>query len=90
MKIKIIFKWFDFWVGLFWDSNKEYLYIFPIPMLGIVFKFKTKVIENDVLTPWEQSLEKVVDKIKQEKSTLLCIGILRKLVISEIHKTKEF
>ena len=35
MKIRPIFKWFDFWVGLFYDTKKKRLYIFPIPMCGI-------------------------------------------------------
>ena len=39
MSIKIIFKWFDFWVGFFWDSKKSMLYFFPVPMFGVVFRF---------------------------------------------------
>lgn len=38
----------------------------------------------DELSEWEQELEKVVDRIKQEKSTLLCIGILKNLIAAEI------
>src|ERR1700737_4798336 len=38
--IQPIFKWFDFWVGLFWDSKKRWLYVFYFPMCGIIFKFK--------------------------------------------------
>ena len=34
-----LFKWFDFWVGLFWDSKGRKLYVFPVPMFGIVFEF---------------------------------------------------
>lgn len=41
MKIQLIFKWFDFWLGLFWDEKKNWLYILPVPMFGIIFKFKT-------------------------------------------------
>lgn len=41
MKIEFIFKWFDFWVGLFWDKKKRWLYVLPIPMFGIIFKFKS-------------------------------------------------
>ncbi len=39
MKAKLIFKWFDFWVGFYWDKKNNYLYFFPIPMFGVVFKF---------------------------------------------------
>jgi hypothetical protein len=40
MKVNIIFAWYDLWIGLFWDKKNKWLYVFPIPMCGIVFKFK--------------------------------------------------
>ena len=42
MKIKPIFAWYDLWVGVYWDSSKRRLYIFPVPMLGIVIYYPRK------------------------------------------------
>ena len=35
LKFKLMFAWYDFWVGLFWDKKKKVLYIFPLPTLGV-------------------------------------------------------
>lgn len=40
MRIDIVCKYYDMWVGAFWDSKKKWLYILPIPCIGIVIKFK--------------------------------------------------
>ena len=39
-RFKFLFAWYDLWVGFFWDKKKKWLYIFPIPMLGLIVKFK--------------------------------------------------
>ena len=39
IKVKVIFRWYDFWIGFFYDIKKNILYFFPIPMLGIQFEF---------------------------------------------------
>lgn len=36
MKIRLIFAWYDLWVGVFIDRKKKMVYIFPVPCLGVV------------------------------------------------------
>jgi hypothetical protein len=43
MKIRGVAKWYDFWVGLFWDGKKRRLYVLPLPMLGFYLEFKQTV-----------------------------------------------
>lgn len=39
MKVKPLFAWYDFWVGVFWDRHKRRLYVLPLPCIGLVFDF---------------------------------------------------
>ena len=36
VKVKPMFAWYDFWVGVFYDQQKRRIYIFPLPMLGVM------------------------------------------------------
>ncbi len=38
--MKIIFAWYDLWVGVFIDRAKKNVYIFPIPCVGIRISWK--------------------------------------------------
>ena len=64
MKIQFIFKWFDFWVGLFWDQKKKWLYILPFPTIGIILKFNKppKVNIDDPNAPWNWRTEHLRNK----------------------------
>jgi len=47
MKINVIFAWYDLWIGAFWDKKKKWLYILPLPMVGIILKFDENIkVEN--------------------------------------------
>ena len=46
MKAKLIFKWYDFWVGFFYDVDKKQLYFFPFPMFGLQISFR-RLAEED-------------------------------------------
>lgn len=34
-RVRPMFAWYDFWVGVFYDRRKSALYVFPVPMLGV-------------------------------------------------------
>ncbi len=40
MKFKIQFKWYDLWVGAFWDAKRRTLYVCPLPTLVLRFRFR--------------------------------------------------
>lgn len=42
MKIKLLFAWYDLWVGFFYDRGKNWLYFLPFPMVGIILKLPQK------------------------------------------------
>jgi hypothetical protein len=48
MKAKIIFAWYDFWIGFFYDQKKKRLYFFPIPCFGIWFEIIPKHIRKGI------------------------------------------
>jgi hypothetical protein len=39
LKINFLFAWYDLWMGIFIDQKKRKLYIFPVPMFGLVIYF---------------------------------------------------
>jgi hypothetical protein len=42
-RVGFVAAWYDFWVGLYWNSAKRRLYILPVPCLGFYIDFASKV-----------------------------------------------
>lgn len=66
MKVQVIFKWFDFWIGIFYDQKKNWIYLLPIPMVGIIFKLPDnwRISSEDkevVGAPLESNIDKKKD-----------------------------
>jgi hypothetical protein len=40
MRVALMFAWYDFWVGIFWEPAKRRLYVFPVPMFGLRIDFR--------------------------------------------------
>ena len=40
MKLKLIFAWYDMWIGAYWDRTNRRLYLLPLPCLGVVLEFR--------------------------------------------------
>ena len=39
IKIQIIYKWYDMWIGIYIDKKGRILYIFPIPTVGFKISY---------------------------------------------------
>jgi hypothetical protein len=66
MKIQFLFKWYDLWVGIFYDRKNRWIYLLPLPTVGIILKLPTPTIKklniHDVsLSVCEHPTDKQVD-----------------------------
>lgn len=37
--IQFLFAWYDIWIGVFVDTKKRRVYVFPIPCFGLILDF---------------------------------------------------
>ena len=42
MSVRLIFRWYDLWVGVFVDTQKRRVYFFPVPCVGIVIELEAR------------------------------------------------
>lgn len=40
MRTRVLFAWYDLWIGAYYDRANRRLYILPIPCVGVVIDFK--------------------------------------------------
>jgi hypothetical protein len=66
-KIKLMFAWYDFWVGAYWDRYARRLYIFPVPMFGIVIQFRARTRCRDEFI--ESIKEEAAQRLREDLST---------------------
>ena len=72
MRVRPYFKWFDFWIGWYWDRENRALYIGYFPMLGIKLQFEKPktlflggvAIEGIIEKSHMEGDVKVIDKAK--------------------------
>lgn len=38
MSVEPFFRWYDLWVGTYWDCVNRVLYVCPLPMVGIAVR----------------------------------------------------
>jgi hypothetical protein len=49
LAVSLFFRWYDLWIGAFYDSEKCALYICPLPTVGLCIRFHSLKPELDVL-----------------------------------------
>jgi hypothetical protein len=40
MKVRLIFAWYDFWIGFYWSRKDRTLYVLPVPFFGLSIQFR--------------------------------------------------
>lgn len=48
MKISFALKWYDFWIGFYWDKKKQVLYFCPLPCCVLVIAAKLREMAKEM------------------------------------------
>lgn len=38
-RIRLLFAWYDMWIGAFWDAKNGRLYLLPFPCVGVILEY---------------------------------------------------
>jgi len=63
IKVTTFFRWYNFWIGLYINKEKNALYFCPLPMIGLKIDIKTK--EERIA----ESKRKTMDNFLKNKNT---------------------
>jgi hypothetical protein len=50
MKMRFVCKWYDLWIGAYWDAKKRRLYVLPVLCLGVCFDFGALDADEELKT----------------------------------------
>ena len=71
---KFIARWYDLWVGFYWDRDSTTLYFLPVPCLGVAAIFGARAVSTRLATVAE-ALRKAVANAGE-----VTVGQVRKLL----------
>ena len=54
-RARLMFAWYDLWLGVFVDKDRRRVYVFPIPMFGVCFEFRRWFWSRDTSTDAAQT-----------------------------------
>jgi len=46
VSVKPFFRWYDLWIGAYWDRRSRVLYVCPLPMIGVAVAFAERREED--------------------------------------------
>lgn len=46
IKVRLNVSWYAFGVGIFWNARGRELYVFPLPVCGLIFTFAPKQVDK--------------------------------------------
>jgi len=39
---RLVFAWYDLWIGAYWDRRSRVLYVLPLPCVGVRISWSSK------------------------------------------------